>query len=224
MLYKNRAIAEQEADKDCNCRNEKVYYLLKNGFSLMMKKPEFSKFLHDILDKIEKEDPPVIYVSQGIEGFSYKSDNQINILGIQPNQYNLPAYFNLEIDFMVFALGIASSCPQSKIIVDLQTVIDTCYGYSYSFSKEIFKNTFDFEVWLKNYFGYHTSVIYKQYSTSLDSYGFKFGFKGGFFDQGGGVYVRENKDHGTLIRQFSIERRTPLDSAEGTKDEICSWY
>ena len=240
--------AEWVAERECNRRNAEVSDLLDNGFSRMMRKSEFSLFINSLKAKIKTVDPDVILIANKVIGHGYERDQKSQVLllkfeqlerlrniyippysncphpGLQFADYHLPAYFDRELDFAVFALGIASYFTAIKIEVNVRGISSdsSCwsskYNYAFTGSRETFTNLVNFKSWLSEYLGYHTYTWIKSSRNTTVSYpGDEYLIDEGLLYRGSKVFVTANSDD-TLIEEIYIERR------EKIKTPTFDWY
>lgn len=105
----NKAYKEVYAclENEYNSLTLQAQETLDHGFAKMMAKENFRKMINDILEKFQSEASDYFDIIQRPkDGVSY-ADDPISILGISPQNYGLPKYFDKEIDFLVFSCGLA---------------------------------------------------------------------------------------------------------------------
>lgn len=198
-------------------------------FARMMNNPNFQRFMKDISDDINRDNPDSVLLTQKGEnyleclgGYMYECcryHEALSVNGRHPSDYDLPEYFDTEKSFLGFAYSLFQqyNCQAVSISETTKSVDEEIPQYDRS---HLFLTISDFRNYLNDTFGYQKSTSFsKPIVLFEDDYIFE--EKGFFAALFGGKYgVVKRKRPQFLPTKITLYRRY----TKPEEKKKLSWY
>lgn len=158
---------KEDTDRKYEALVKELFLGIDADFARMMNNPNFQRFIKDISDDIDRDDPDFVLLTQKgenyyewVAGRTYdccRYHDALSVNGRHPSDYGLPDYFDTEKSFLGFAYSLFQQydCQAVSISETTKSVDEEIFRYD---RNHLFLTISDFRNYLNDTFGYRKST------------------------------------------------------------------